>query len=413
MSVLKPGREMPGTVAAGPATSPAVPDGAPSGSEAPAPLASPPAASPELHLRFPFVRPRLPMLAEVEREFAASRENNFYSNFGPTSLRFERLLEEAYFPGLSAVACGNCTVGLSAALMALRVRGPVLYPAFTFPATASAIRGAGLAAVVGDVDPLTGVLDPGIADALIARHGVGAVIAVRPYGIWGDLSALGEVCRRHGVPLVIDNAAGIGVERSVVERFSVDGAMELFSLHATKPFGVGEGGVAVVPPAHQHNLRSALNFGLWSLGDLQPGEGLNGKMDELTASMAIAVFHHLEPRLRERRQMAARYNGLAHAAGLSTFVAPGEEELSPWQCFALRLPEGVDVERVVRLCREAGLLVRRYYYPTLGLGEGAGQVPHARALSARALCLPVYDGAEAGEVDEIWRLFTAALAAAS
>lgn len=371
------------------------------------------AVCPDVSLRFPFVRPRLPALDEVEREFARSRQSNFYSNFGPASLHFERLLEVAFFPGLSAVACANCTVGLSAALIALRVEGPVLYPAFTFPATASAIRGAGLKAVIGDVDPVTGVLDPQMADDLIVRHGVGAVIAVRPYGIWSDLNALGEVCRRHGVPLIIDNAAGIGVDRSVVERFSVSGALELFSLHATKPFGVGEGGVALVPPAHQHNVRSALNFGLWSLGDLQPGDGLNGKMDELTASMAIAVFHRLAPRLRDRREMAARYNVLAHAAGLETFVALGDEELSPWQCFALRLPEGRDVEHVVRLCRESGLLVRRYYYPTVALGLGGESVPNARALSARALCLPVYDGEDAAGVDDIWRIFTAALAAAS
>ncbi|MCS0495490.1 DegT/DnrJ/EryC1/StrS family aminotransferase [Ancylobacter sp. MQZ15Z-1] len=378
----------------------------------PSRVAGPQIPAAEVPLRFPFVRPRLPALQEVEAEFSRARQSNFYSNFGPSSLHFERLLEVAYFPGMSAVACANCTVGLSAALIALRVNRPVLYPAFTFPATAAAIRGAGLAAVVGDVDPLTGVLDAALADELIARYDIGAVIAVRPYGIWTDIGALGEVCRRHGVPLVIDNAAGIGVDRAVVERFAVEGAMELFSLHATKPFGVGEGGVAVVPPAHQHNLRSALNFGLWALGDLQPGEGLNGKMDELTASMAIAVFHHLAARLAERRAMAARYNALAQAAGLGTFVAPGEEERSPWQCFALRLPDGVDPERVLRACRTSGLLARRYYYPTVGLGIGAAHVPNAAALSARAVCLPVYDGEDAGSADEIWSIFHEALARA-
>jgi len=367
----------------------------------------------EAPLRFPFVRPRLAELDAVEREFVRARTNNFYSNFGPSSLHFERLVEAAYLPGMSAVACANCTIGLSAALIARKVKRAVLCPAFTFPATVSAVRGAGLRAIVGDVDPVTGILDAERAEELIVRHDVGAVIAVRPYGIWSDISALGQLCERHGIPLIVDNAAGIGVGREIVERFGVPGAIELFSLHATKPFGVGEGGLAAVPPTLQHNLRSALNFGLWALGDLKPGEGLNGKMDELTASMAIAVFHEFAPRLVLRQAMAARYNVLAGQAGLSTFIAPGEEVNSPWQCFALRLPEGVEAETVAQLCRDAGLLVRRYYYPPVGLGLGSDDVAVATALAARTVCLPVYDGAELAEAEEIWDIFTGAVTAAS
>lgn len=362
--------------------------------------------------RFPFIRPRLPSLSEVSAEFERSRAASFYSNFGPCSIALEEDIERAFLSDAVAVTCANCTAGLSAVLIALRIDGPVLIPAFTFPATLSAVRGASLEPVVGDVDAVTGILDASAAGELIAARGCRAVIAVRPYGIWSDMSALAEVCRRAGVPLIIDNAAGLGVARHVVERYSVPGTIEAFSLHATKPFGVGEGGMVVCPPAVENDLRSALNFGLWSLGSLKPGEGINGKMDELTAAMARTVFRHLPERLKQRQAMAARYNLHAAQVGLETFCAVGAEEVSPWQCFAIRLPEEVPPDALIAACAAAGLQVRRYYYPALLPGEGSA-IANAEKLSGRTVCLPVYDGAEAGQADEIWSVFTSALSAAA
>lgn len=352
------------------------------------------------------------MLDEVDAEFQRSRNSNLYSNFGPTSLSFERRIEDLYFPDEAVVAGANCTVCLTGVLIGMRVAGPVVVPAFTFPATLSAVRSAGLPVVLGDVDERTGVLDPDSAETLIKAHGCKALIAVRPYGIWSDISDLAEVCRRHDVLLIVDNAAGLGVERSVVERFRAPGSFEAFSLHATKPFGIGEGGLVVVPPDERHNVRSALNFGLWSLGDLQPGEGINGKMDELAAAMAVAVLKHFPERLVERQGVAAKFNGLARQLGLETFVAPGEEINSPWQCFAIRLPEDLPADAVVRNCVAEGLQLRRYYYPPLAMSSVPADVPHTVRLSARTVCLPVYDGADADSASEVWEIFSRALSMA-
>ncbi|MCJ8142811.1 DegT/DnrJ/EryC1/StrS family aminotransferase [Ancylobacter sp. A5.8] len=362
-------------------------------------------AVPVASYQYPFVRPRIPRLAEIEPELDVSRSSGFFTNFAPASLRLEQAVEQSFLSGSCAVTAGNCTAALTAALIATRRKGPVLVPAFTFPATVSAVRGAGLAPIVGDVDPMTGVLDPGALDHCIRTHGCDAVIVVRPYGIWSDLGELAEICRRAGVVLIIDNAAGLGVAREVVARFAVEDAIEAFSLHATKPFGVGEGGLISCPSPLVANIRSALNFGLWMLGDLKPGEGINGKMDDVTAAMAIVVGRHLPARIRERQRMAALYNRWALKAGLETFVAPGEEGLSPWQCFALRLPEGVSAAGISAHCAAAGLSVRRYYHPPVSLSSVREPIRNAERLSERALCLPVYDGEDVASAGDIWAIF--------
>lgn len=83
----------------------------------------------------------------------------------------------------ACVATANGTVAIAAPLIAAGVTGRVILPAFTFPATLSAVRMAG------------------------------------------------------AEPLLIDNASGLGVVSHPVERSPH--SFEAYSLHATKPFAVG------------------------------------------------------------------------------------------------------------------------------------------------------------------------------
>ncbi len=296
--------------------------------------------------RFPFVRPRLPNLALVEEFFGAAREQGIYSNFGPNALAFEQELKAAYFAADSAVVtCANCTSGITASLIAARVAGPVIIPAFTFAATELAVRAAGLVALPADVSSTTAHLSPDTVIELARRSGADAVVAVRPYGIWSDLSALAAACSQHDLTLIIDNAAGLGVAPEVVRRFAVPGVIEVFSLHITKPFGIGEGGVILCPAAMEDDVRSALNFGLWTAGSIERGRGINGKMDELSAAMARAVLRNLPDRIRNRQAVARRYNDL-NASRYDTFCPPGMEERAAWQCFPLRLPADADAAAI-------------------------------------------------------------------
>ncbi|UVH59780.1 DegT/DnrJ/EryC1/StrS family aminotransferase [Variovorax paradoxus] len=354
--------------------------------------------------KYPFVKPKLPALGRLEKYFEKSRQAGYFSNFGPVSYCFEEALK-SYFPGRQPITCANCTVGLSAALVALRVQGAVLVPAFTFAATASAVRAAGLDVVLGDIDPRTGVLDAdGVEDA-VQNKGCRAVIAVRPYGIWSDLSPLEMACRKSGVPLIVDGAAALGVTKEVISDYSLPDSIEVFSLHSTKPFGVGEGGLIVAPARYEDDLRSALNFGLWADGRIPRGSGFNGKMDELTASMACATLEDIPARIKERQDYAAKLNRFSMKHGLVTFCAEGSERIAPWQCFPIRLPKEKSADRVVALCATSGLQVRRYYHPLGPIATDAESFPAAAFLSDNTVCLPVYDDCEPDTAEKVWEIF--------
>jgi dTDP-4-amino-4,6-dideoxygalactose transaminase len=145
----------------------------------------------------------LPLLEEIF-------ENGWYSNFGPLVRRFENeLLAAKGAPEETCVSCGNATAGLSAALLATRRNGPVLLPAFTFPASLGAMRAAGMTAIVVDVDAERWTLRGDLLDRALAETGANVVMLVAPFGMRRDLDYELAICRKRGAAVVVDSASGL------------------------------------------------------------------------------------------------------------------------------------------------------------------------------------------------------------
>src|SRR5262249_28752578 len=168
-----------------------------------------------------------------------------YTNFGPLQHEFAtataRLLSAQRPPATAAVSSG--TAALSLALRALDLpRGSrALVPALTFPATASAAIAAGLAPVFAAVAGDSWWRTPPIAEK--ARGKIEVVVPVAAYGCALPVDAWDEFARRTAVPVVMD-AAGAFLRQAMPQRCIV-----AFSFHATKTFGIGEGGLVAAHDA--------------------------------------------------------------------------------------------------------------------------------------------------------------------
>src|ERR1700722_6466525 len=206
---------------------------------------------------YPVVRPHIPGMAEWLPLLTESYRRQWFSNFGPLATRLEAELAARFGSSGDAFAVtASATAGLAACLIAEGIKGPVLMPAFTFPATASAIRMAGAEPVLVDVDPDSGACNlAGLVRAL-DRTGAKAAMLVAPFGIAQDFSAHVAVCAARGAIVVVDNAAGLGGRP-----WDHGAAFEVYSLHATKPLAVGEGGAVRTSEPWAAGLRAALNFG--------------------------------------------------------------------------------------------------------------------------------------------------------
>ena len=189
-------------------------------------------------------------------------------------------------------------------------------PSFTFPASVQAARWAGLRPRFVDIDPRHWHIDPDSLARALASAGDEAaiVLACSAFGTPPDEAlrrAWLDLCAHHGVPCLVDSAAGFGAVSDDGMPIGAQGDAEVVSFHATKPFAVGEGGA--VFSRHQHVLDRVariLNFGLDERRHVVEPMALNGKLSEMHAATALAVLDDFDDVLRRRRAAAEQYERL-------------------------------------------------------------------------------------------------------
>lgn len=238
--------------------------------------------------KIPVMRPKLPTadrLAPYLKKIDSARQ---YSNYGPLVSALEERLAAHYGLGSGTITTvANATIGLTLALTAQGARPGTLcaLPAWTFVASAHAAMMAGLIPFFVDVDPDTWALDPEkIGEAIVgAPAKVGAIMPVAPFGRPIDVAAWDRFQARARIPVVIDAAAAFD---SVVPGRTP----AVVSLHATKAFGVGEGGFVMSADLSMvRNARIRSNFGLDEYRQSQM-PATNAKLSEYHAAVGLAMF---------------------------------------------------------------------------------------------------------------------------
>ena len=353
----------------------------------------------------------VPPLADYAPFLEQVHASGRFSNFGPLAERLEAALLEAFgAPDECCISCGNATAGLTAALLASGRSGAAIVPAFTFPASLGAVRAAGMAPLIVDVEAGDWALAAAPLAHALEVSGAGAVMLVAPFGIARDWDEEIAVCRRYGAAVVIDNASGLGGPRRT--RAAEPDVFEVVSLHATKPFAIGEGGAIFAHRSREAALRGALNFGLASQARPEgPRWGFNGKMSELHAAVGLAQMRRFPAALARRQTYAASY--LERLRDFPEVGRPHEARAAAWQFFPVLLPDGGAAERFIAAAAQRDMEIRRYYRPSLSQWREADVLtacPVAENLADRMCVLPVRGLAFDLEAEDMAELVTAALA---
>lgn len=372
--------------------------------------------------RVRFQRPALPPAEAVEAYLARSRELRWFSNGGPCwALLRDRLAAAA---GRDCVPVANATLGLVVSLAALRARAPrgardVLMPSFAFAAVAQAAAWNGLRPVFVDVDRDHWHLDPAALEhALQRRRGeVAVVIALSSFGTPPPAvvrERWQSACAAHGVALLVDSAAGFGASADDGCPIGGQGDAEVVSFHATKPMAAGEGGAVFCrdPELADHITRLA-NFDFDDDKDALSASGINAKMSEPIAAIALAALDRLAAALAARRA----------AAGAILCALPGDVrtqagcEHGTWQFVSVRAAGAGARDRVLEAAR-GDVELRTYYRPLHAMPafarcDRASDLATTCALGESLLSLPMAVDLSAAERRRIVALFARADGTAS
>lgn len=210
-----------------------------------------------------------------------------------------------------ALGCANGTDALQIAFMALGV-GPgdeVLTTPFTFVATGEAAALLGARATFADIDPRTFNLDAGALEAAITPR-TKAIVPVHLYGQPCDMDAIMAVADRHGIPVVEDNAQGVGSEYKGKASGTI-GAVGTLSFFPSKNLGAyGDGGgLTTRDEALYRRMKMIANHGSERKYHNEI-VGINSRLDGLQAAILHVKLKHLDAFTQARRDAADRYDAL-------------------------------------------------------------------------------------------------------
>jgi len=297
-------------------------------------------------------------------------EENMFANKGP----LYKMLAESYSThfGLDAdhsiTPCANAGVALEAMarLLSLR-RGKQLKWAGSAFSFQNLGRGYFSDMKFVDCTP-QGLLN---LDAIrtLPEDSFDGIIVVNPFGLHDDFDEYIKYALETGKFLLMDNAAGI---RNKIPKWP----WQAFSLHHTKPYGMGEGGLALTPSDMAEEYYSLLNYG--ALPDDPKAWLNNGKISDISCAFLIERLEKVSEWQPLYLEQAERVHGLSRSVGLSPLLPfPSSSPAMSWPYLST---SKISLNQITRSKK---LTFAKYYKPI-------SELPQAMSLYSHIINIPTH-----------------------
>lgn len=342
-----------------------------------------------------------PLLGEEERQAVLEVLDSGMLVQGRRVQEFEQAF--AAFCGVRhAIATSSGTTALQTALMAhgIGAGDEVITTAFTFIASANAIRFVGARPVFVDIDPRTFTIDPNqVEDAVTPR--TRAILPVHLYGLMADMPAIMDIAARRGLVVIEDACQAHGA--AVGERMAGSFGTGCFSFYPSKNMTTAEGGMITTNDDEiARRCRLIRNHGMGEQY-LHEAEGYNFRMTDIQAAIGLVQLRRLAG-FNARRIANAAYLS-AHLRGVIVpYVPAGYRHV--FHQYTVRVPDGRRDELAAGLAARG--IASRVYYPL-----AVHHQPYYRELGYRAilpateqacrevLSLPVHPALTSQELSQI------------
>lgn len=292
--------------------------------------------------------------------------------------------EQAYAKYIGTAHCIGCGNGLDAltlifrAYMAMGVLhegDEVIVPANTYIASILAITENRLRAVLVEPSMETYEIDDALIDAAVTPR-TRAVLIVHLYGRCAYTERIADVCRRHGLLLIEDNAQAHGCQYHGRRTGSLGHAAG-HSFYPGKNLGaLGDAGAVTTDDQQLADaIRAIANYGSerkYVFGY----RGVNSRIDEIQAAVLTTKLQYIDKENQRRKDIAHYYQGHIHNRHIVLPPEGGND--SVWHIFPLRCASRDELQAHLR---EQGVQTM-IHYPI---------APHRQACynEWRGLSLPV------------------------
>jgi dTDP-4-amino-4,6-dideoxygalactose transaminase len=325
------------------------------------------------------------------REFFDQRR---YTNDGPLVRRLEARLAQFHEARFCITFCsGFWALAMAMKCLARDGANEVVMPSLTYRRMADVAAWAGLQPHFCEVDPRTLAVSAETARACISEK-TALLLGVHPIVNCCDVDGLLDLGRERGLPVLFDSVESM-YESYHGRKIGSFGAAEAFSLHASKLVNGFEGGYITTNDERlAARLMRMRAFGFYGQDNIEE-LGMNAKLNEIHAAMALAGLDGLEQQVDRNRQCYRQYQSLLADLPGVRLVEFDETERCSFKniMVELRDPWRYSRDATVILLNAERILARAYYSPPLHRKTYAypaivHELPVSDNLAQRFLLLP-------------------------
>ena len=221
------------------------------------------------------------------------------------------------------------------------------------------------------------------------------IVGVHPIVNCLDVEGLVELAAEANVPLLFDSVES-AYESTAAGKTGGFGHAEAFSLHASKFLNGFEGGYVTTHDADLARRLSLMRgFGFAGADNIAVAGGMNAKLNEVHAAMALACLDEVDEQVARNRQRYYAYRRLLAALPGVRLLEFDERHGTAYKNIVVELLDGWPLCRADTLCvlHADNILARAYYSPPLhrkamAYGYVPADLPMTDKLAERFMNLP-------------------------
>lgn len=334
--------------------------------------------------------------------------NRHYTNNGVLVRLLEKRLAEFHDAEFCVAFCsGFWGLVLAMTSLALKGKSEIIMPSLTYRRMADIAAWAKLKPRFCEVDPTT--LSPSrqtVNECINSETAL--ILAVHPIVNCCDIEGLVSLGVEYGIPVLFDSVESM-YESTINGKVGRFGDAECFSMHASKLLNGFEGGYVTTNNSElAHQLALLRTYGFKGQDNCVIPGGLNAKLNEIHAAMALANLDELEKLVADNRLRYKTYQaGLAGVSGirLLEFV---ENQKTSYKNIVIELLDDWPLKRdeTIAILNSENMLARSYYSPPLHQKKMSYPFVHASLeitdyLAQRFMLLPCGDFVTCDDIEKI------------
>jgi len=290
-----------------------------------------------------------------------------YTDDGVLVKQMEQRLAEFHQTTFCIAFCsGFWALALAIKALAIKGKTELVMPSFTYRRMADIAAWTRLKPHFCDVEEDTLANSAATVRPCINEN-TALILGVHPIVNFCDIDGLVDLAKEKNIPLLFDSVESV-YESYAGRKIGCFGAAEIFSLGASKLVNGFEGGYITTNDAQlAERLKQLRNFGLDDLGNVTVPGGLNARLNEIHAAMALAGMDDLEDQVARNRERYLTYKRLlAPLKGIRLFEFD-ESHRPGYKNIVIEVLDDWPLSRgdTVSILNAEMILARAYYTPPL------------------------------------------------